>query len=132
MAKRYRSVLELAQENSTPEFASQLEQHLQERAVARALFVLRNREKLIQAELAQRMGCPQSRVSKLEHATNKSLRLGDLECFLTSLGYTLELRVMPKANAATEWIQQEGRPMASKCRLTNEHACEASESEGGP
>lgn len=99
MAKRYRSVLELAQQNSTPEFAAQLETHLQERTVSRALFVLRNREQLTQAELAQRMSCPQSRVSKLEHATNASLRMGDLEDYLTSLGYALELRVVRKANA---------------------------------
>lgn len=99
MAKRYQSVLQMVQQTGEPQFAKRMGKHLQERTVSKALFVLRNREKLTQAELAERMGCPQSRVSKLEHATNDSLRVGDLEQYLTHLGYSLELRVVRKNRA---------------------------------
>ena len=57
----------------------------------RGLSALRERFDLTQAQLATKMGCTQSRVSKMERAELDDLRLGDIKDYLKALNIALEL-----------------------------------------
>ncbi|MEX2444747.1 MAG: helix-turn-helix domain-containing protein [Alkalispirochaeta sp.] len=98
--KRYDSVSDLVHDISDDTaFADALDQEIDEQRMATTLFVLRNREGLTQAELAERMGCTQSRVSKLEHASFSSISVQDLIDYSTALGTDLNISFQ-KMNAA--------------------------------
>ncbi len=99
MGKRYGSVLGMVQDTGSAGLAEDVYDALRHRAVARALFVLRTREQVTQTELARRMGRRQGHVSRMEHATNDEIRLGDVEQFLAGLGYCVELRAARRDRA---------------------------------
>ena len=52
---------------------------------------LRSTRNLTQADLAQRMGLSQRRVSAIEHATETALKLDTLRRYVEGLGGTLEV-----------------------------------------
>lgn len=47
---------------------------------------------LSQKDIAKKMHCSQSRISKLENTKSKDVRLGDLQDYIEALGYTLTIR----------------------------------------
>lgn len=100
MAKRYGSVLDMVRKTADPDFAQTFESDLREHTVSRMLFVLRNRAGLLQSEMAKRMGCPQSKVSKIEHTPNANLRLGDVAAYARAAGCQVEMRFLQKATAS--------------------------------
>lgn len=69
-------------ESAAKEFESQLER----RKLVHFLFALRSSAGLSQKEIAERMGCSQSRISKLENGEDDDLRLGDLRAYVKALG----------------------------------------------
>ena len=98
--KRYDSVSDLVHDISDDTaFADALDQQIDEQRMATTLFLMRNREGLTQAQLAERMGCTQSRVSKLEHASLSSISVQDLIDYSTALGADLNI-VFQKMDAA--------------------------------
>ena len=108
--KRYDSVSDLVHEISEDAaFADNLDRQIEEQRMATTLFLMRNREGLTQAQLAERMGCTQSRVSKLEHASLSSISVQDLIDYSTALGAELNI-VFQKMDASSE---QEGHPRFS-------------------
>lgn len=56
------------------------------------LVIERVRAGLNQAELARRMGCSQSYISKLEDSKDADLKLGEIERYCSALGITADLR----------------------------------------
>jgi transcriptional regulator with XRE-family HTH domain len=79
MKRGYRSVREMVRSLSDdPGFQEEVERTIEERALGRMLGVLRNAAGLTQAEMADKMQCTQGRISKLEMAAQRSIRIGDL------------------------------------------------------
>lgn len=114
MEERYDSVSDLVHDISDDKaFADALDEEIDEQRMATTLFLMRNREGLTQAELAKRMGCTQSRISKLERAPLSGISVQDLIAYSTALGIELNI-VFQKMDASS---QQEGH---SRFSITGE------------
>ena len=59
------------------------------------LVIERVRAGLNPAELARRLGCSQSYISKLEDSKDADLKLGEIERYCAALGITVDLRLKP-------------------------------------
>jgi predicted XRE-type DNA-binding protein len=95
--KRYDSVSDLVHDISDDTaFADDFDRQIDEQRMATTLFLMRNREGLTQAQVAERMGCTQSRVSKLEHASLSSISVQDLIDYSTALGADLNIVLQTK------------------------------------
>ena len=66
-------------------------QELQGKQIAKLLFYLRCKSALSQKELADKIGCSQSRISKLESANDKEVSLDDLLMYSKALKLQLEI-----------------------------------------
>jgi len=67
------------------EFVADVEKHLAERQIGKKLFGLRNSLGMSQKDIADEMGCSQSRISKLESSRDADMRLGDLFDYLRAM-----------------------------------------------
>ncbi len=93
MGKRYKSVQRMVHALSSRESAKQFDEHSRRTQLSRILFVLRNRRELTQKDLAEKMGCTQGKISKLEHAEIQDIRMGDLLDYLRALNLNLSIRI---------------------------------------
>jgi transcriptional regulator with XRE-family HTH domain len=109
-SRTYRSVVEMARATGgDPAFVEDLEKHLAERRLVRHLFALRCARGLSQKAVAEKMGCTQGKVSKLEASRDEDLSLGDIRGYAKALGLTTILGL-------------EGGPSAV-ARIKFHHAC---------
>jgi transcriptional regulator with XRE-family HTH domain len=86
--KGYKSVVEIVRNllPDDPEFAKQLAEKVKARCVTDFLIAHRTARGMSQNEIATKMRCTQSRISKLENGTDADLRLGDLQAYASALG----------------------------------------------
>ena len=92
MAKRHKSVPDLVRNlTDDKEFQEALQEELAKGALAKALFTLRCREGVTQKEMAERLNCTQSRISKIEHSDVGKLRVGDLIAYARALNLQLSI-----------------------------------------
>ena len=88
--KTYKDVVGMAAGVTGDErFVEDLAAHVEAGRLVRGLFAARCAAGLSQADVAERMGCTQSRVSKLEAAADDDLSLGDLRSYAKALGLAL-------------------------------------------
>lgn len=88
----YSSVAEMVADVSTDSaFAKDFADHLSKRNISHYLFGLRSANGVSQKEIAERMNCSQSRISKLESGCDDDWRLGDLKSYLKAIGHDLSL-----------------------------------------
>jgi transcriptional regulator with XRE-family HTH domain len=100
MAKQYTSVTEMVKDISEDaDFSESFSEEVAERRVAKMLFTLRCAQGVTQKEMAERLGCTQSRVSKLENATLDNLRVGDLMAYAKEFDLCLSLGFHPRMTA---------------------------------
>lgn len=86
--RQYTSVSELLRDIAPDrEFQAEFEEHIEQRKLVKHLLALRAAKGLAQRDLAQELGCTQSRISKLENGTDDELRLGDLVKYVHALGF---------------------------------------------
>jgi|SRR5579872_5770753 len=78
-----------------PEFVKQFENRIAERELIKALTIARSRAGLTQEQLAEKMGCGQSKLSKLESGVDADMRLGDILAYLKAAGCSLKLSIVP-------------------------------------
>jgi transcriptional regulator with XRE-family HTH domain len=78
-----------------PEFVKQFENRIAERELIKALMIARSRAGLTQEQLAEKMGCGQSKLSKLESGIDSDMRLGDILAYLKASGCRLKLSILP-------------------------------------
>lgn len=84
---KYKSVTEMIRDLSgDTAFADDVAKRVRQRGVIDYLMAQRAAANLSQNDVAQRMGCTQSRVSKLESGTDNELRGADLEAYAGALG----------------------------------------------
>ncbi len=85
--KDYKDVAELVRvADSNPAFAADLDRHLAERKLVRHLFALRCARGLTQKDVAEKMGCKQAKISKLESSRDDDISLGDIRAYAKALG----------------------------------------------
>ena len=78
----------------------------QEKAqLVKHLVYLRNRSNLTQAQLAKKIGCTQSRISKIENSDDENLSIGDLKAYLFALKADLRLNILTTQLKATSEIK---------------------------
>lgn len=88
--KQYASVAEMVRSVSDdPQFADDFDRRVNSRRLVKHLFAMRNAEGLSQKDIADRIGCSQSRISKLESGNDDDLRLADLAAYLRALDLDL-------------------------------------------
>lgn len=72
--------------------ANQIRQEIGEQRLSTALFTMRNHQGMTQTDVAEKIGCSQSAVSKLEHATEDQITVGDLVRYSSALGLNLSIQ----------------------------------------
>jgi predicted XRE-type DNA-binding protein len=89
--KRYSKVSDMVQATASPDFAEAFEKHLAERQLVQKLQLMRAHSGLSQADVAERLQCTQSRISKLESGKDIDLSVGDLLGYVKATGYEVQL-----------------------------------------
>ena len=90
--KQYQSVTEMVQAISDDqEFSEEFDRRISQRQVIKDLLAMRVAHGLKQKDIADRIGCSQSRISKLENGTDNDLRINDLYNYLAAMGFELRL-----------------------------------------
>lgn len=86
--KQYDSVTELLRDVApNDEFVAEFEEHIARRTLVKKLLALRAATGLAQKDIAEKMNCSQSRISKLENGVDDDLRLGDLSRYCDAIGF---------------------------------------------
>ena len=94
---KYTSVEAMVRATSDdPGFADDFERRSARRRLIRLLISLRGRMGLSQTDLAKRIGCTQSRVSKLEGSEDDEITFGDFRKYAAALGFSMQTSLMPK------------------------------------
>jgi transcriptional regulator with XRE-family HTH domain len=103
-----------------PEFLKELEGRIAGRAVVKALAITRNKVGLTQQQLAEHMGCGQSKLSKMESGVDADLRLGDILAYLRAVGCSLKLSILPTQPASAalvvEMLYQDTHDMGQRTK----------------
>lgn len=85
--------------------ADEFEKHLKRRTISHFLFAQRSAAGLSQKDMADKMACSQSRISKLENGEDDDLRLGDLREYLDALDREMVMFIMEKPDSAADQIK---------------------------
>ena len=90
MVKRYKNVVGLINAlSSNEEHKEAIKNEIARKGLAKFLFALRCEHKLTQEELAERIGCTQSRISKIESSYDEDLSVKDFKDYGKALGLQL-------------------------------------------
>jgi transcriptional regulator with XRE-family HTH domain len=106
MKKTYKSVAQVVRETAEGPFAEAFEERLHGRRIVKDLMVLRASRGLTQADIAEKMGCTQSRISKLESAKDIDLTLGDLAKYAGAVGFRLGVVLEPRETTAVGRVKK--------------------------
>jgi transcriptional regulator with XRE-family HTH domain len=88
-----------------PSFADEFLKRLSGRQLIKVLTVLRTRAGLSQQELAEKLHCTQSKVSKLESSNDTDLRFGDLLDYTSAVEHEMRLFLVPKGRTLLDEVQ---------------------------
>ena len=83
--RRFTNVVDLVRDLVDEEFAHELEEQIAARTVLKSLIAQRVVRNISQEDIAQRLGCTASRVSKLENSRDSDLTLGELAAYASAL-----------------------------------------------
>ena len=104
LSKSYSSVEEMVRDalSDNPEFVAAFEQRLRDRQLVNSLAVIRAVAGMSQAELAAKLGCSQSKVSKLESGTDAGVTFGELAAILDATGHRAKVLLLPAGGLVEE------------------------------
>lgn len=106
VSKSYTSAIEMMREISNDEeLIREAEGMIDDRRIISSLLAFRAASGLSQADVASKLKCSQSRVSKLEGSNDADVRLGDLREYAAAIGCELKAGVMPCNLTATELVK---------------------------
>jgi len=94
-----------AHSTDDPAFADEFEARLASRRLVTLLSVLRCRAGLSQRDLAARLGCTQSKVSKLESGKDSDVRVGDLVSYTSATDHEIRLFFVPKGQTILNQVE---------------------------
>jgi len=97
MSKKYKSVAELikSMDLSKEQKQEQID-YLNRRTLSRLLTVMRSQKGMNQQEAAEKCGCTQSRISKLEYKEDRKVTIGELLDYSDALDLELSVVFLPK------------------------------------
>jgi transcriptional regulator with XRE-family HTH domain len=102
----HRSVSALVRDLSEDRaFAEEFDKRLSGRQLIKALTVLRTRAELSQQDLAKKLECTQSKVSKLESSDDADICFGDLLDYTGAIGYEMRIFLMPRRQHSAEQVK---------------------------
>lgn len=97
MGKQFKNVPELIKNlSSDNNFIDSVLHEIKNKSISKFLFFLRCEHKLTQGDLAKKIGCSQSRISKIESSYDKEVTVQDLLDYGNALGLELELGYRPR------------------------------------
>lgn len=104
--KKFASVVEMARGlGETPAFADELAKHLAQRQIIQELLAQRAAKGLSQKEIAEKLGCTQSRISKLESSSDVELSIGDLMKYADALGLRVGITLFKKDATSVDQVK---------------------------
>ena len=94
LMNEYSSVAEMARNLSEDKaLGERLSKNIRDRVLVDVLMGLRTRRGMSQSDIAAKMDCTQSKISKLESDKDDDLRLGDLRAYTEALGFQMTIRL---------------------------------------
>jgi transcriptional regulator with XRE-family HTH domain len=103
----FASVAEMVRETTDDDaFAAAFEGRLRGRGIVKELMVLRAVRGLSQGDVASRLGCTQSRISKLESSADADIRLGDLARYASAVGFRVDVVLESRETTAVERVKR--------------------------
>lgn len=88
-----------------PGFADEFDQYQSVRTLTNCLTVIRCSNEVGQADLAGRMGCSQSKVSKMESSVDADLNYGDIINYVLALKQSVHIVFSPKRRKGSDPIR---------------------------
>lgn len=92
MGKRYKSVSEVVK-NLTDDkhFQEEFDRQISDKTLSKTLFAMRCSKGMTQAEIASKLKCTQSRVSKLENSGIDAIKVSELVAYAQALGLNMSI-----------------------------------------
>lgn len=105
--KQYAGVAEMLDDilSEDPQLNDELDKFIHDRQVVKCLAATRCANGLSQKDIADKLGCSQSYVSKLESGLDCDLKIGEIEKYLDVLGIDSILLLKPKNQTAIDSIK---------------------------
>jgi transcriptional regulator with XRE-family HTH domain len=104
--KQYTDVTEMVRDiHPDDKFSEELSSRIKSRKIIKQLLVLRAKEGLSQKDVAERMQCTQSKLSKLENGSDDTLRLGDLKKYGKAVNREFFIDIVPDNLCATDKVK---------------------------
>ena len=88
-----------------PELVERVDSHFTSRRLVKSLAVMRSRAGLTQTDMAARIGCTQSRISKLEHGVDADLKVADLTAYLHHTKHHAKISMVQKSTKLTDEVK---------------------------
>jgi transcriptional regulator with XRE-family HTH domain len=86
-------------------FADEFEQRMARRRIINLLISLRGAKGLTQKDIAARLNCTQSRVSKIENSSDEEIDFGDLRKYASALGLTTQVVLMSRGTKTVDRVK---------------------------
>ena len=97
MNKKYKNVSDLIKSMDLPEERKKEQiDYINARRLSRLLTVMRVKKGMNQKKAAEKCGCTQSRISKLEYKEDRKITIGELLDYSNALGLDLSVHFTPK------------------------------------
>lgn len=95
MGKRYQSVSDVVRElTNDKDFQEEFDHQIASKALSKMLFALRCNKGISQAEIAEKINCNQSRISKIENSELDEIKVSDLVEYAKALDLKMSMRFM--------------------------------------
>lgn len=109
LERRYDSVPDLVRATSGQQTAEDFEKVLAETKLIDVLTLLRNKAGLTQQDLASRLDCTQSKISKIESGLDADLRFGDIVAYTKATGHQMGIFFAPQGQTLVEQVKLHAR-----------------------
>jgi transcriptional regulator with XRE-family HTH domain len=86
-------------------FADEFAKRLSNRQLVKVLTVLRTQAGLSQKELAEKLACTQSKVSKLESGDDADIRFGDVLAYTSAVSHEMRIFLVPKGQKIVDEVK---------------------------
>jgi transcriptional regulator with XRE-family HTH domain len=92
MGRKYKSVSEVVKNlTDDKKFHEDFKNQVFDKMLSKTLFAMRCSKGITQAEMAEKLNCTQSRVSKLEHSGLDAIKVSDLVSYAQALGLKMSI-----------------------------------------
>jgi transcriptional regulator with XRE-family HTH domain len=104
--KTYQSVSQMVRETTDNAFADSFDKRVHRRRIVKDLMVLRAGRGLTQGDVAEKMRCTQSRISKLESSEDFDLTIGDLARYAGAIGFRVNVMLEPQDTTSVRRVKK--------------------------